>query len=215
MLTVQGTLTLAGAVTLVGALLLAACSEEQPVEDPSAGARPDLGSVVDLEGREVDPGSLAERAGTAAVFLFTRMDCPISNRYAPEVRRLATAFAADGVRFYLVYPNPRATAEGIRAHLADYGYGTDDGDELPALRDPRQTLAAAVGAEVTPEAAVLDTGGRLVYRGRIDDRWVAFGQLRAEPTRRDLQEVLTALVAGDPVEPRTTRAVGCFIEDLS
>lgn len=215
MLTVQSTLTLAGAVTLAGALLLAACSEEQPFEDPSTGPRLDLGSVVDLDGREVDPRALAERTGTAAVFVFTRIDCPISNRYAPEVRRLARAFAADGVRFYLVYPNPKATAEEIRAHLADYGYDAGDGDELPALRDPLQTLAAAVGTEVTPEAAVLDTGGRLVYRGRIDDRWVAFGKLRAEPTRRDLQEVLTALVAGDPVEPRTTRAVGCFIEDLS
>ena len=33
------------------------------------------------------------------------------------------------------------------------------------------------------------------------------------PTRHDLREVLTALVAGTPVEPRTTDAVGCFIAD--
>lgn len=197
-------------VILTALVILAACGDSRV-----SGDLQNVGPVLDLQGRAVDPETLARQAGTASVFLFTRIDCPISNRYAPEVQRLAATFAADGVRFYLVYPNPNATAPDIRAHLADYGYDSAGGDGLMALRDPRQALASATGVAVTPEAAVLDTGGRLVYRGRIDDRWVAFGQVRAKPIRRDLQEVLSALVAGDPVEPRTTRAVGCFIEDLS
>lgn len=196
-------------LTLTAAVILACGESRVP------GGLQNVEPVLDLQGRAVDPESLARRAGTAAVFVFTRIDCPISNRYAPEVQRLAVAFAADGVRFYLVYPNPEATAEDIRVHLADYGYHSEAGSELAALRDPRQALATATGADVTPEAAVLDADGRLVYRGRIDDRWVAFGQLRAEPTRRDLQDVLTALAAGETVEPRTTRGVGCFIGDLS
>jgi hypothetical protein len=43
---------------------------------------------------------------------------------------------------------------------------------------------------------------------------VAFGVARSAPTRRDLEEVLTAVVDGQPVQPRTTKAVGCFIADL-
>jgi len=183
---------------------------------PTAPAH--LPSLVDLDGRPVDPQALAREAGTAAVFLFTRADCPISNRYAPEVRRLAELFGAQGVRVALVYPNPDATAEDIREHLERYGYtsaGESQGESLLALRDPDQAFALATGAEITPEAVVLDGEGRLVYRGRIDDRWVAFGQLRAEPTRRDLEEVLTALAARETFELRTTQAVGCLIEDLS
>lgn len=165
--------------------------------------------LLDLEGRPVSPQGLAREAGTAAVFVFTRVDCPISNRYAPELRRLADAFEASGFRFVLVFPNPDVSAEEIRRHLSDYGY------DLPALRDPDQRFAAATGAETTPEAVVLDAAGRLVYRGRIDDRWVAFGRLRSEPTRRDLEEVLRVLAAGGHPPSRATRAVGCLIEDLS
>ena len=55
---------------------------------------------------------------------------------------------------------------------------------------------------------------RMVYRGRIDDRHVAFGRARPAPTTRDLEEVLEAIVEGKPVTATTTTAVGCFISDL-
>src|SRR5258706_7607896 len=40
------------------------------------------------------------------VCLFTRTDCPISNSYAPEMRRIHEKFSPRGVAFYLVYPDP-------------------------------------------------------------------------------------------------------------
>ena len=43
------------------------------------------------------------------------------------------------------------------------------------------------------------SGPRLVYRGRIDDRYVDFGTARAAPTTRDLEQVLDAIVAGEAV----------------
>ena len=55
-------------------------------------------------------------------FIFTSTDCPISNRYAPEVRRIADAFAAKGVVFRLVYPNPSEDATAIRAAHGAYAY---------------------------------------------------------------------------------------------
>jgi hypothetical protein len=69
---------------------------------------------VHLDGSGGDPRVLA--AGTRAiVFLFTSTDCPISNRYAPEVRRLAQRFGPDGVVFRLIYPSPSDSADAIRA----------------------------------------------------------------------------------------------------
>lgn len=165
--------------------------------------------LLELDGGTVTPAALAEKAGTAAVLLFTRADCPISNRYAPEVQRLAEENRRRGIDFYLVYPDPDATAGSIREHLAEFSY------RLPALRDPDHDLVAAAGARVTPEVAVFDPRGSMVYRGRIDDRWASFGTLRSAPTRRDLEEVLAVLATGGSPEPRTTEAVGCYIEDLS
>src|SRR5476649_2239686 len=50
------------------------------------------------------------------VFLFTSTECPISNRYAPEVRRLAAAFATQGVVFRLIYPDPAEKDAAVRDH---------------------------------------------------------------------------------------------------
>src|SRR6185503_10611807 len=74
--------------------------------------------VQTLSGASVDP--LDAPAGTKAiVFLFTSTECPISNRYAPEVRRLTETYRA-GVVFRLIYPNPAETPAAIREHMAAF-----------------------------------------------------------------------------------------------
>lgn len=161
--------------------------------------------LLDLDGRRVDPFG---EATPATVFLFTRSDCPISNRYAPQVQRLHAEFAARDVRFWLVYPDPDEPIEAIRKHIEQYGYA------IEALRDPRHTLVRRTQARVTPEAAVFTDAAQMVYRGRIDDRFVAFGKTRAAATSHDLQDALIATLEGRRVEPPTTTAVGCYIPSL-
>jgi AhpC/TSA family protein len=166
-------------------------------------------SLLDLEGKSVTP--LADQEARAVVFIFTRPDCPISNRYAPEVRRLSASFAPEKVKFWLVYPDADAPPDSIRRHVKEYEYNCG------ALRDPRHELVKATGVSVTPEAAVFvfnRSGARMIYRGRIDDRHAALGKYRPAPAARDLEDVLTAVVKGAAVEFRTTPAVGCYISDL-
>lgn len=167
----------------------------------------DSRGVVDLEGRRVDP--LSVPAGTRAhVLVFTTTDCPISNRYSPEITRLASAYATRGVRFWVVYPVPGDTPETIRTHAAQFGL------DLPIVRDTRFALVRHTGVTVTPEVAVIDARGEVAYRGRVDDRYVDFGVDRPAPTTRDLDLALTNLLAGTPIQPKTTRAVGCILSDL-
>ncbi|HXI94322.1 MAG TPA: redoxin domain-containing protein [Blastocatellia bacterium] len=184
----------------VAAILLVAvvvCADE-----PSAN---DL-RLPDLDGRQIEP--LRAKDAKAIVFIFIRTDCPLSNRYAPEVRRLHDRFAKSGVRFWLVYPDPDESGEIIRKHIKEYEY------RLSALRDPQHKLVKITGAQVTPEAAVFLPGGRMVYRGRIDDRYVVLGKARPVPTTRDLEQVLEAILEGKQVTNKTTAAIGCFIPDL-
>jgi thiol-disulfide isomerase/thioredoxin len=161
-----------------------------------------------LSGAPLD--ALHAPAGTKAiVLLFTSTDCPISNRYAPELRRIAEAFESKGVVFRLVYPNPAESDSAIREHMSAYAYS----GAFEAVRDPEQSLVKYVGATITPEAAVV-VHGRVLYRGRIDDRFVDLGRERPAPTQRDLFDTLTAIAAGKPVPHAKTQAVGCFISDL-
>ena len=161
--------------------------------------------LLDLTGQPVDPFKATQ--AKAIVFLFTRTDCPISNRYAPEVRRLHEKFAASGVAFWLVYPDPDESVEMIGQHIKDYEY------HLSVLRDPYHTLVKMTGVRVTPEAAVF-VSGQIVYRGRIDNRYVAFGRVRPRPTTHDLEAILEAILKGKPVANANTTAIGCFIPDL-
>lgn len=159
-------------------------------------------TLTDVDGRRVRPVTQGP-----SVFLFTRADCPISNRYAPEMRRIHALFAKRGVAFWLIYVDPAESVAAIRAHRAEYGY------PFAALLDPRRELVRLTGARSTPEVAVF-TGGRLAYRGRIDDRYLDVGKARSAATTHDLEQVLEAIAAGAPVRFRQTQAIGCFIEDL-
>jgi peroxiredoxin len=163
-------------------------------------------TLLDLSGRHVNP--LRATHAKATVFVFTRSDCPISNRYAPEVRRLYKKFAPRGVTFWLVYPDPNEALGMIRQHLKEYQY------PFGALRDPTHALVTLTGAKVTPEAAVFVHDGKMVYHGRIDDLYVDFGRTRRAPTARDLEQALEAVLEGKPVKEASTPAVGCFISDL-
>lgn len=162
--------------------------------------------MLDLEGRDV--ATLEWLRGDVGVFVFVRADCPIANRYAPEISRLAEEYGARGVRFALVYVDPDETPQTVRAHLDEYGLA------LPALRDRRHELVEAAAATVTPTAAVVSDGGVIVYRGRIDDRFPDLGKARRSANRRDLAEALEDVLAGRRVEVPQTEAVGCFITDL-
>jgi len=165
-------------------------------------------SVLDVEGQAVRP--LESPAAKAVVLVFVRTDCPISNRYAPEVRRLHERFADRGVDFWTVYTDPNESADTIRKHVREYGYPGR------AVRDPGHALVKAAAARVTPEAAVFVPaagGPRLVYHGRIDDRYVDFGRMRAAPANHDLEDALEALIAGRPAPRETAPAVGCFLSD--
>ena len=140
------------------------------------------------------------------VYVFTTTDCPISNRYAPEIQRLAAKFGSQA-KFVLVYPVPSDTPDMIRDHKKKFAY------TFESVRDADQKLVKQTGVTVAPEVAVMN-GAQLLYRGRIDDKYVELGRERSQPTTHDLEDALAAAIARKPVTVKETRAVGCFLSDL-
>lgn len=139
------------------------------------------------------------------VLIFTRTDCPVANRYAPELRRLFSVYSGQA-DFQLVYVEPGLTEQQIERHRTEYEL------PIPATRDEDRKYVRRAAATVTPEAAVF-LHGRLVYRGRIDDQFVGFGVTRRAPFRHDLEEVVSSIAAGKNPPFRVTKAIGCAIED--
>jgi hypothetical protein len=140
------------------------------------------------------------------LLFFVATDCPISNRYAPEIARICTDYRARGVRCFLVYPDASADVGAVSAHRRDYGLSA----AAPAIIDRDHALVRAVGPQVTPEAALFSSTGR-VYRGRIDDWYVDVGRSRRQATQHDLRLRIEAALVGRSIAPAETEAVGCFI----
>ncbi len=162
-------------------------------------------SVTDLRGNAADPFAGADRKPVVLVFL--RTDCPVSQRYSPAIQQLASKYATTA-RFWLVFPSKDDNAENIAKYEREFGY------RLSALRDPNHILVTRAKATITPEAAVFDSHGELRYHGRINNLYVSFGRSRRVATTHDLEDALTAVVAGKSVANVSAPAVGCYIADV-
>ena len=145
--------------------------------------------------------------GKPVVLIFVRTDCPISNRYAPTIQRISAQYTGRAT-FWLVYPDRSESSAAIERHLQDYGY------KLSALHDPEHSLVKLSQAQITPEVAVFDASGQLVYHGRIDDWYQDFGHARSAPTTHELDDAIRAVLTGKKPEVTAASAVGCYISDL-
>jgi len=168
----------------------------------TAGSLPHF-SLSDTSGRIHTPADWVGKR--AVVLLFVSTDCPLSNRYVPEMNRIASAYASRDVAFFAVQGDATTPLDQVRAHVKEFGY------TFPYLIDPEEALAAYTGAASTPEAAVLSPKGDLLYLGRLDNRLEDFGKERIRVTEFDLRDALDAVLAGKPVPRPRTKALGCAI----
>lgn len=143
-------------------------------------------------GETVTPTALTGEAGTA--FLTWQPNCPWVGRYTDRVRRLASDFQSDGVRFVLVNPTPGRI---------------ESPDRPPAtyVEDPGGSFSQALGATRTPQAFLFDEAGVLVYKGAIDDS--PSGPDRVKTPH--LRMAIKAVVDGATVQTESQKALGCAL----
>ena len=133
---------------IVALLVLAVASQvgaagEPAIKKGKADKPPDAVraafALADAAGKQ---HSSAEWQGKKAVVLFfIATECPVSNFYSPDFTRIARDYAEKGVVTYGVHCDEDLTAARAAEHAKEYGL------TFPLLLDPKQKLAAAVGAE--------------------------------------------------------------------
>ncbi len=192
----------AAGAALLGAAMLAAAAERPHL---AGTTEPDVRNLIIKDVQGVSHQPLAAAGQKATVLFFVLSDCPIANSYAPEISRIVAAYAARGVRSYLVYVEDDLSVAAARRHAREHKF------KFPVLLDPGHQLVKFARVTVSPEVAVLAPDNTVLYRGRIDDRATAFGKRRVSPSKRDLREALDAILEGKPVATPVTKAVGCYI----
>jgi hypothetical protein len=155
-----------------------------------------LGTVrtIDLEGKL---HVLNDARVSVVVFLGT--DCPISNKYLPDLADLAKVHSS--VPVVAVISDPHTTRAQAVEHRKKFAI------PLTEVFDATGELAALFKPVATPEAFVVKDGA-VFYRGRIDDRWEKIGKEREREPRKDLAEAIQAALE-DRAVTRETKAVGC------
>jgi hypothetical protein len=144
----------------------------------------------------------------AVVAFFIATDCPISNRYAPEIARLQKEFTGKQVSVWLVYPNATETTAAVLKHQTAFHLRGS------TLVRPSAWWLAESQAAITPEAVIMVPSGhrlRTVYSGRIDNRYVDIGKERPAATQHDLESAVHAILAHQPVPAPGGAPVGCGI----
>lgn len=177
-------------------------SAADPKPESVIGAKAPAPTLVGLDGRPADFAALRGKAATVVVFV--GFECPVAKAYIGQLNDLAKAHADKGVAVVLVCPTdePAAAVAQAAAPLKP---------AVPVLLDPKLELAAGLKAVATPEAFVLDAGGVVRYRGRIDDAFSARLKRNPKVTTHDLDDALAAVLAGKPVATAETKPVGCPI----
>ncbi len=166
-----------------------------------------LGAVVPptvLAASTID-GTPIVQGSSATVFYFAGPECPIARAYSPDVARAVEKDKARGITWVMVFPEEDVTAEMIRQFQRDYSL------PLPAVTADSTEICCALGTTTIPSVVVVDASNRILYRGRIDNRYKGLGTTYGPPSKRDLDEVTDAIAAGKPLPPYATPAIGCVL----
>ena len=162
--------------------------------------------ITDVSGLQHD---LMDKNWKATVLFFVSADCPISNSYAPEIRRMIDAYRQRQVAFFMIYVDPTVPIPEIEKHAKEYEW------QVPVILDQKHFLVELSGVAVTPEVALFDPGGKVRYRGRIDDLYYDYGKRRTAPTKQDITNALDAILNGRPVAAPAGKPIGCFITSVN
>jgi peroxiredoxin len=165
----------------------------------------DAGPSFELPDTEGERHRL-EDAAPATVVVFTCNHCPYALAWHDRIVAAARDYADRGIRFLAINSNdaaryPRDSFEAMRERVRAENW------PLPYLHDSSQEVASAWGAKVTPDVFVLDSDGRLRYRGAPDGDY-------ADPSQNAawLREALDAVLTGRDPQPAETEPVGCSIK---
>ena len=197
---------------LVFALLVTAASAVFVERSARAGDTPASGAVIgqpipdftlpDVDGNKHSLASLKGKNGTLFIFIATR--CPVSNAYNERMDKISQDYKARGVNVIGINANSTEPAAEVKSHAAEKHLS------FTILKDDGNKIADQWGAAVTPESYLLNSAGKLVYHGRIDN-----SRNGDAITSNDLRDAIDEMLAAKPVAKTEARAFGCSIKRVA
>ena len=161
--------------------------------------------LADISGKNITLATAKGDAGTLVVFSCNT--CPWVIRWEDRYVSLANTYVQKGIGMIAVNSNAaRFGGEDSLEEMLEHAKNNEY--NFPYAQDPGSELASAFGATKTPHIYLFDDEDKLVYRGAIDDN----AKNAKEVDEPFLANAIDALLAGNPIKPQTTKALGCSIK---
>jgi len=132
------------------------------------------------------------------------VDCPMSLKLAPKLKRLEEQFKSIAFKHLLI--SKQVSKEDVLKVYQKRGF---KGELIFDSKDEK--AASSLKVKTTCEIFLVDGRGTLIYRGAIDDQY-GIGFVKEKATKDYLAEAIGSHLKGELPELRLTSAPGCLVE---
>jgi peroxiredoxin len=144
----------------------------------------------------------------ALLVMFISRHCPYVQHVKEELARIGKEYAQRDVGIVAISSNdvknhPNDAPDLLKSMAEELGFA------FPFCYDETQEVARAYSAACTPDFFLFDKGGKLVYRGQLDDSRP--GNDKAV-TGQDLRSALEATLTGAGIPEPQKPSLGCNIK---
>jgi peroxiredoxin len=160
-------------------------------------------TLTDQTGNSV---SLSDYAGKIVVLEWINPECPFVQRHykAKTMMGLVEKYKGKDVVWLAVNSTKSADLK------FNAGWVSDHGLTYPILDDHEGKVGRLYSAKTTPHMYIIDAGGKLVYRGAIDDD--PGGSSDGAKRVNYVEKALDELLSGQPVSTPQTKSYGCSVK---
>jgi peroxiredoxin len=162
-------------------------------------------TMENLDGSRLAINDIRGSAGTLVVFSCNH--CPYVVAWEERMASLFNGASEQGIGVIVINSNdsekyPADSLPKMRDRAKERGF------EFPYVVDATSEVARAFGATRTPEVFLFDDAGKLSYHGAIDDN----SEDPLGVKEHYLRDAMHALIAGEKVKTKQTKAIGCTIK---
>ncbi len=192
---------------LLGVLVLTQVAMGQ---SPKIGEKSPDFTLEDISGNEI---SLSDYQGKLVVLEWSNHGCPFVKKHyqTGNMQKLQEKYTEKGVVWLTIC----SSASGKQGYLTNEEWSAvveeKKAKHTAVLPDPDGKVGRMYGAKTTPHMFIIDTTGKLVYQGAIDDER-SWDPKTVEGARNYVAEALEALLAGKEVELAETKSYGCSVK---
>jgi len=162
-------------------------------------------SLKNVDGEMLSLSSYEDAKGY--IVIFTCNSCPYSVAYEDRIIELHNEYAAKGFPVIAINPNddkksPKDSYDlmKVRAQEKDFPFAY--------VYDDTQKITKTYGATNTPHVYVLDAERNVKYIGAIDNNTKS----AENADKKYVEDAVDALLEGEDVPEKKTKAIGCTIK---